>query len=56
LAENVHVITLTSGGKNNISFWSAQCLQAQYGFPLMHAGFLMYGDYGSVVFLTSHDV
>lgn len=42
-------------GKKNISFWSAQSLQAEYGFPLMHADFLIYDDCGSVVFLTCHD-
>lgn len=56
LAENMYVITLTSGGGGNISFWSAQSFQAEYGFPLMHADFLIYDDYSSVVFLTSHDV
>lgn len=43
-------------GKKNISFWSAQCLQAECGFPLMCADLLIYDNYGSVVFLTSHDV
>lgn len=54
-AENVVCYNSHFWGKKDIRFWSAQSLQAEYGFTLMHADFLIYDDCGSVVFLTCHD-